>query len=74
MPKVVFVERKTHEDSWTGELSVKERFALPADKVVLFMDGAYTVEEVCRALSLHLHLCASLFVSPSCLNTLRTTH
>ena len=23
MPKVVFVERKTHKDSWTGELSVK---------------------------------------------------
>jgi SPX domain protein involved in polyphosphate accumulation len=25
-PKIVFVERKTHNDSWTGEVSVKERF------------------------------------------------
>ena len=25
-PKVVFVERKTHRDKWTGEASVKERF------------------------------------------------
>ena len=64
MPKVVFVERKTHEDSWTGELSVKERFALPADKVVPFMDGAYTVEEVrrglCLCISASLHLCISV--------------
>lgn len=25
-PKVVFPERKTHRDKWTGEISVKERF------------------------------------------------
>jgi SPX domain protein involved in polyphosphate accumulation len=25
-PKLVFVERKTHNDSWTGEVSVKERY------------------------------------------------
>jgi hypothetical protein len=25
-PRVVFVERKTHNDTWTGEVSVKERF------------------------------------------------
>lgn len=25
-PKLVFVERKTHKDKWTGESSVKERF------------------------------------------------
>jgi len=25
-PKVVFCERKTHRDTWTGEASVKERF------------------------------------------------
>lgn len=24
-PEVVFVERKTHRDSWTGDVSVKER-------------------------------------------------
>lgn len=27
-PKLVFVERKTHNDSWTGEVSVKERFVV----------------------------------------------
>ena len=27
-PKVVFVERKTHNDKWTGEVSVKERFTV----------------------------------------------
>ena len=27
-PKVVFVERKTHNDKWTGEVSVKERFVV----------------------------------------------
>ena len=25
-PKIVFFERKTHRDTWTGEASVKERF------------------------------------------------
>lgn len=25
-PSTVFVERKTHRDKWTGEISVKERF------------------------------------------------
>lgn len=27
-PKMVFVERKTHNDKWTGEVSVKERFVV----------------------------------------------
>ena len=27
-PKLVFVERKTHNDKWTGEASVKERFTV----------------------------------------------
>ena len=25
-PKIVFFERKTHRDTWTGEASAKERF------------------------------------------------
>jgi SPX domain protein involved in polyphosphate accumulation len=29
-PKIVFVERKTHRDKWTGEVSVKERFLVRA--------------------------------------------
>ncbi|GIL87349.1 hypothetical protein Vretifemale_15424 [Volvox reticuliferus] len=43
-PTMVFFERKTHKESWKGEESVKERFALPSDKVVAFMDGEYTLE------------------------------
>jgi SPX domain protein involved in polyphosphate accumulation len=27
-PKIVFVERKTHNEKWTGEVSVKERFVV----------------------------------------------
>lgn len=34
-----FVERKTHRESWKGEESVKERFILPEDKMVPFLDG-----------------------------------
>ena len=29
-PKIVFFERKTHRDTWTGEASVKERFIVSA--------------------------------------------
>ncbi|KAG2429574.1 hypothetical protein HXX76_010809 [Chlamydomonas incerta] len=43
-PTMVFFERKTHKESWKGEESVKERFTLPSDKVVAFMDGEYTLE------------------------------
>lgn len=27
-PSLVFVERKTHREKWTGEVSVKERFTV----------------------------------------------
>ena len=40
----VFVERKTHRESWTGDESVKERFALPANLVVPFLHGKHTWE------------------------------
>ena len=42
---VCFVERKTHRESWKGEKSVKERFTLPEEKVVPYIEGEYTVEE-----------------------------
>lgn len=32
-PSTVFFERKTHRESWKGEESVKERFAIKHDKV-----------------------------------------
>ena len=35
-PDVVFVERKTHRDRWTGETSVKERFVVRRCHVVAF--------------------------------------
>lgn len=38
-PASVFVERKTHKESWKGEESVKERFVINEDKVVAFIDG-----------------------------------
>lgn len=41
----MFFERKTHRESWKGEESVKERFTLPDDKVVAFMDGEYTLDQ-----------------------------
>jgi SPX domain protein involved in polyphosphate accumulation len=36
-PELAFVERKTHRESWAGELSVKERFIIPERQVrILF--------------------------------------
>jgi SPX domain protein involved in polyphosphate accumulation/uncharacterized membrane protein YidH (DUF202 family) len=43
--KTVYVERKTHLDSWTGNTSVKERFALEPEQVVPFCNGSYKVNE-----------------------------
>lgn len=40
-PDSVFVERKTHKESWKGEESVKERFTIPEEKVVPFIDGEF---------------------------------
>ena len=44
-PKVCFVERKTHRESWKGEESVKERFTLPESKMVPFLEGEYTLDK-----------------------------
>lgn len=41
----IFVERKTHREDWTGEKSVKARFALKEKYVNDFMKGKYTVEQ-----------------------------
>lgn len=43
--KVVFVERKTHREDWTGEKSVKERFTIKEDKLNDFCAGRYTMDE-----------------------------
>ncbi|EKC97695.1 vacuole fusion, non-autophagic-related protein [Trichosporon asahii var. asahii CBS 8904] len=48
--KVVFVERKTHREDWTGEKSVKERFTIKEDKLNDFCAGRYTMDEEFDAL------------------------
>ena len=40
----MFVERKTHRESWKGEESVKDRITLPKTKIVEFLDGTYTLD------------------------------
>ncbi|KAK8206286.1 VTC domain-containing protein [Phyllosticta capitalensis] len=42
----IFVERKTHREDWTGEKSVKARFALKEKNVNAFLAGKMTVEQV----------------------------
>lgn len=44
-PKLVFVERKTHNDKWTGEVSVKERFTVDASEVPLLLTGKYPIAQ-----------------------------
>jgi SPX domain protein involved in polyphosphate accumulation len=44
-PELVFVERKTHRESWTGEVSVKERFTIPETQVLSLLSGNFNVEE-----------------------------
>ncbi|KAM9911456.1 hypothetical protein OXX69_003499 [Metschnikowia pulcherrima] len=41
----IFVERKTHREDWTGEKSVKARFALKENKVNSFLRGDYTAAQ-----------------------------
>lgn len=43
-PDVVFVERKTHRESWTGEVSVKERFIIREDQVQSLLSGTFDVD------------------------------
>ncbi|KAL1646360.1 vacuolar transporter chaperone [Diplodia intermedia] len=42
----IFVERKTHREDWTGEKSVKARFALKEKNVNAFLVGKMSVEQV----------------------------
>lgn len=45
-PAEVFVERKTHREDWTGEISCKERFTIKHKHVNEFLQGKYTPEEL----------------------------
>ncbi|KAJ1971002.1 hypothetical protein H4R35_005527 [Dimargaris xerosporica] len=40
----IFVERKTHREDWTGEKSVKERFAIKEKNVNAYLKGEYTMD------------------------------
>jgi VTC domain len=42
----IFIERKTHREDWTGEKSVKARFALKEKYVNDFLAGKYTTNQV----------------------------
>eukprot|EP00934_Nitzschia_sp_Nitz4_P001692 Nitzschia sp. Nitz4//scaffold13_size275219//220515//222797//NITZ4_000910-RA/size275219-augustus-gene-0.274-mRNA-1//-1//CDS//3329536122//1692//frame0 len=44
-PKLIFVERKTHNDKWTGEVSVKERFVIDESEVHQVLSGTYSIED-----------------------------
>lgn len=44
-PSRVFMERKTHRESWKGEESVKERFTLDENRVVPFLEMEYDEEK-----------------------------
>jgi hypothetical protein len=41
----VFVERKTHRESWMGEVSVKERFAIKEEQVLPLLQGKFNIDE-----------------------------
>eukprot|EP00535_Pseudo-nitzschia_heimii_P008022 CAMPEP_0197179168 /NCGR_PEP_ID=MMETSP1423-20130617/4214_1 /TAXON_ID=476441 /ORGANISM="Pseudo-nitzschia heimii, Strain UNC1101" /LENGTH=735 /DNA_ID=CAMNT_0042629045 /DNA_START=53 /DNA_END=2260 /DNA_ORIENTATION=- len=44
-PQLVFVERKTHNDKWTGEVSMKERFTVDESEVHQVLTNTYPIEE-----------------------------
>lgn len=44
--ETIFVERKTHREDWTGEKSVKARFATKEKNVNAFLSGKISVESV----------------------------
>jgi SPX domain protein involved in polyphosphate accumulation len=41
----IFVERKTHREDWTGEKSVKARFAIAEHKANDFIAGRLTMDD-----------------------------
>ena len=45
-PKLVYVERKTHRDGWTGDESVKERFSIAPEDVPTLLRAEYDARPV----------------------------
>jgi uncharacterized membrane protein YidH (DUF202 family) len=44
--ETIFVERKTHREDWTGESSVKARFALKEHQVNPYLSGELSVDSI----------------------------
>ncbi|EEA05857.1 uncharacterized protein CMU_016060 [Cryptosporidium muris RN66] len=42
----IFIERKTHHESWTGEKSTKERFSLPQSYVFPYLKGKLSIDSL----------------------------
>lgn len=45
-PSEVYIERKTHREDWTGEVSCKERFTVKSKHVNEYLAGKYSAEEI----------------------------
>ncbi|KAG9298222.1 hypothetical protein G9A89_002710 [Geosiphon pyriformis] len=50
--RVIFVERKTHREDWTGEKSVKARFAIKEKYVNKYLRGEYTMDKAFEKLKI----------------------
>ncbi|KAK9172415.1 hypothetical protein cmbei_500310 [Cryptosporidium meleagridis] len=46
--KEIFMERKTHHESWTGEKSAKERFSLAQKYVFGYLKGKFNVDNLIK--------------------------
>jgi SPX domain protein involved in polyphosphate accumulation len=46
------VERKTHREKWTGDLSVKERFVVKESQIKSLLNGTFNVD---GAIAIMLH-------------------
>ncbi|VWU51592.1 vacuolar transporter chaperone, putative, partial [Hepatocystis sp. ex Piliocolobus tephrosceles] len=44
--KIIFVERKTHHEEWTGEKSTKERFELEQKYLLKYMNGQLNIKKL----------------------------
>jgi hypothetical protein len=49
-PDIIFVERKTHRESWTGDVSVKERFIIKESQVQSLLAGKFDLDGEVRKL------------------------
>eukprot|EP00605_Chrysophyceae_sp_TOSAG23-4_P000702 GSChrysophyteH1.ASY1.ANO1.786.1 assembled CDS len=49
-PRKVFIERKTHREGWTGDISVKERFMVNEEQVLPLLRGDFNVQEQAQAM------------------------